>query len=415
MSDKKVGRTRSTFMPLSYDIYQHVCKGETVKITKEHIDLLKNNQNFITDLIFLSLFSDDFNVSKSAYSIMIKFEPESFRFAFDNSLMFSSFSNLLSRPNVKPYVVSRIASFIIRMIANFPQYTQECTGFFSRLIPFINNTNVFDLFNEAYNRESDLNLLQELLQQVNLAPHIISALGEETNNEKIYYLLKLISIGAKNSKFKTQFRIKGAFDNLNNLFSKSTSKNINDAKFAALVSLTSRTTYMYFQYILPQVMQEIKNDTLTPSILYALRFLKKLIKYNSPLIRDFIPSVKKNVFRLITFYPDHSLISNASFQILRVGIMWDEYSETFLQEVLPFLLSQALEKTRSASSANCLKLLLDLERQRSITPFLDKLLSKDPDFEQFQQYYFIKYDNILSKPYGGPVDYTKPSVVADSW
>ena len=99
----------------------------------------QTNEEFIFILMNLAFNPDiDIKISTNAFLLLNKINPALIKISFDNMSIYGFFTELFKRKKLETFIPSRIASFILQFVHNYPSYSSECLGFFSKLLKFCN-------------------------------------------------------------------------------------------------------------------------------------------------------------------------------------------------------------------------------------------------------------------------------------
>jgi hypothetical protein len=103
-------------------------------------------------------------------------------------------------------------------------------------------------------------------------------------------------------------------------------------------------------------------------------------------------------------FPDASNLMGAVFRFIRACLFWEQTLDAAVERFVPAMTAEACEKTRTAASAHCFRILDELNRSKDRIPELDLALKKVDMFAEFCRTALPRYRRIMQNDYGGTME-----------
>lgn len=322
----------------------------------------------------------------------------------ENDILFAVGTQIISDPNKNPSVLSRLASIFLCLFETCPDQCEEGCGFLFTLLSYIDNTGVFDLFKSICNKDSDLKEIQKSLVESKISTYIVRVLESTDNISTIGNLLSLISFGANNRIMWPSFCSEEVCHELVTLVLKD--DNVINEKWLAVDAVTCNATFTRLKPIIDKALNLISTSYLNPkpALTYATDFIQKMLRRaEKSFTQETIDKLISSAINIMATSPDSSNLLGAVFRLFGAMCNSKTFREHALDLILPIITAEAPSRVRSAATAHCSMLLVNLQEMAKTDTELATFLSKYDEYNEKCERFLPWYKKVITQNYGGPV------------
>ncbi|OHT03052.1 hypothetical protein TRFO_29606 [Tritrichomonas foetus] len=332
-------------------------------------------------------------------------------------------TNILSNDN-PPYIVSRCASIVQKIIQNETEFQQQIFDIFIKFLPFIENTGVFDLlsyvilpFNETTlfcKCLSNCNFINSLLREIqNEENHKIKDSFQEKNendnmvlfveNEKLSLFLLLLRHCAKNEILKRELENEKTIQILSYISDHFTGLYVQNHLWQTVSAICSINTSSYLFPLFEKGIKIVSEPYLVLHIYHTciIDFIGKFITTSPNIFDKRFIQVLNVMSRLITQFPDCSNLQASISRFICASLECEVLQDRIINYILPLVIMTAQNGAKCAATANCAYVLHQISVLKFTHRKINVFCKKSDFYLECCQSFLNKYEDLLRKPYGG--------------
>jgi hypothetical protein len=135
----------------------------------------------------------------------------------------------------------------------------------------------------------------------------------------------------------------------------------------------------------------------------AVEFLAKMLGFREMSAATSVDyEVTHRIATLLDQFKESSNFVGPVFRFIRECLVWELTMPSTIGTFIPAVMAQAAGQERTAASARAIVLLADLNRERLLSPALDRKLLQFGVFDEFCKEHLAHYAAIMSTDYGRP-------------
>jgi hypothetical protein len=158
----------------------------------------------VLDLCFSETADDS---SSQLFLIFARMSPAILGIVCKDDKFMAKFSSILADSSPSRCVMSRISSLLGRVLANFPEKAQDCSGFIFRMMEFIDEPGIVSLIYKIIEPRSRICQAQTVLAQAGFAELVIHDLKRTDLNEmRLVALFRVIRESSTNQILRPSFQ-----------------------------------------------------------------------------------------------------------------------------------------------------------------------------------------------------------------
>lgn len=222
----------------------------------------------------------------------------------------------------------------------------------------------------------------------------------------ISLLLQIIRLCNLNKILKESFSSNKVIETLYSLVD--SSNMISDDLWDAVTTITNSKNESKMIVFLPKAVENIKEpyDKVFRYQFFSFDFIKKMTKLKSNGLSDaLMKQVQQVILRYIVQFPNSTNLIVCIFRLIKYGIIWDEFSDQFIENFIPIMIIEATNNNKTAVQANSKRLLWRFNTRSKYKSLRSKINKKVDNFKEFCSSVLNKYDQIITSSYGGDSQY----------
>lgn len=380
-------------------------------------DLFQYFANHISDFINLALNDTETICGKKAFIILSNGPPIITNALIQDFTFFLKVTEFLQSPvEVSTCTINRIATIFQNLIFNNEQCSIDSIGFLTQLLPYAGEDAVFELFHSIFTCKNQLKQMRFILSTINIDTFILNEIEKSSIDmlkdssflsfSKIFNLLKLISDALKNKQLKKSFQNSDVLKMLANLAKEVKAPLLLNNIWDSLAQIADGDLVSKMKDVFNEAMKIISHpfDTLHSYHIFIFDFLTIVVDTSATM---FSSSQKRQICQIIQNltlkFPNSTNLITSMTNFIRKSFHTREFAQRILDNYVSFFVDIGKSATRTASSANALVFLSELDDMKSSSYMVSKSLSSNRKYMNFYQSFFKNYLEELKKPYGGNV------------
>lgn len=320
----------------------------------------------------------------------------------ENRLFFIRASDFLRENPKCSCIISRISELLLRILKIKSEYVEEALGFLYRLIPFIDNTGVYDLFYQITMPDFPNVKVQELLCEINFADFLLTQIRNDSiSYEKIGFLLDIFRHCIKSPSLNTNIDSETAIE----LFEKlSESENVLMLGYLwqTISTLCTKST-VYKMNNLRKIALRLVSEPymrLHPYHIGAFDFLGKYLYYKPMEFVHDIGIIDQLIVRLFNQFPDSVNLIGSLSRLFRSGINTD-LAPRMMDDLFTFFIVLAQDKQRTAAAAHAALIVNDVVEKRFTSKMIFQFLKQSLEYQKCRERFLPAYNTLIYANYGG--------------
>ena len=121
------------------------------------------------------------------------------------------------------------------------------------------------------------------------------------------------------------------------------------------------------------------------------------------LSNDLVKQVQQVILRLIVQFPNSTNLIICIFKLIKYGIVWDEFSDQFIENFVPLMIVEASSDNKTAAQAKSKNLLWKFYTRPKYKSLRLKIKNKIDNFKEFCFSVLDDYNQVMNSNYGGDV------------
>lgn len=378
---------------------------------KEFLNYFANNISNLMDLAFNDTKTDE---GKKAFLILSN-GPQIIIDALTKDFVFFLKVTELLQTDLNAITIQRISTIFNYLILKDVQFSIDSIGFLTQLLPYIKEDAVYELFHTVFTTKTQLKQMRNFLSDTEIDSFIIKELKNspiDTNCtsfdscSKQFNLLSIIYDGLMSKQLKDSFQNVNVLNTLYSMIAETNQPLLLNQIWASLALLVNQNLISNMKDVFTKAMKTISTpfEKLHSYHIYIFDFLSNIVDINASM---FTSSQKKQIcqiFQNLTLkFPNSTNLLSAMYKFIRKSLHNREFAQRILDDYISFFIDQGKSETRTASSANALIFLADLDSMKTSSYMISKSLSGNRKYIAFHKTFFKNYLEELHKPYGGNI------------
>ena len=397
-------------------VKNHIIENKTI-LPPQEFNLFVQNNYF--DIFELAVTPPNTEESSLSFNIVSNFNNNLINSLSTNSKFYDIINSILELDCIDNVFIMRCSSILQSVILQDQIYNDEIVNTFLAFFPYMDNSAVFDLYYTVLDEKANLtkfwNALKssDLLQKLFL--HVRSIINGNQNLEEIVDYLLIFRLLSKNEVFKIELENKKAIqefmlvDSKQEMFDSNISLQVSNIFWSIISSLCTSNTFSYMLPLFEKSIIILSEPYLEIHIYHvcALDFMGKFISnWPNAFEKRFVQFL--HVFsRLLIQFPDSSNLQASIARFICVIIKYNQFHDALIEIFLPLVVSIAQSENRNAASANCAFILHQISALKNSYPKLKHFCQKSEYYLECRKYFLDKYESLLTKNYGGPMEKDK--------
>lgn len=363
-------------------------------------------------------------------------------------------------------LASRISSIFLNLFNKEKDVSQlfDSIGFMPLLLKYVGDQMVFELFHFLFSQNDDLTEMQNCIYQINIGEFILGEMeneslkeffdDNESDNSSVSSDDQSVPLNKKNnlcllikdcfmnpilrpSVLKAKILLKLCewsqesqnivyiniedfanhdselllFNNIWNVISlfptKTLANSLSNLFTFALEAIQLLLTRINDMKSNSEDASKLNNTPfviLKPYHIYMIDFISQVMKIQTSLLTVSVQASLKGIFnQIIDTFPNSTHVISSIFRIVKSSLVSIEFGKKFIESLMPKLIQLAKQETRNAAAAAATHFLADLDKTKSASVAINRMLNNNEQYMDFYDTYFKHYLEDAYTPYGGPV------------
>ena len=363
------------------------------------------------ELLSLALSDKGLDVNDKAFFLLCKPSKTIARILTHDNLFGLYASAIMTDPRCTPVIVGRIASILKYILLTRGHETERMVALLSRLLTFVNNTSVVDMFCDILSPAKPK--ITDALENSSFPSLLLRAIATCEDDFKLAELLLVLQNALKCVGLSDCFANRKTVQLLMNLTTKD-DVFVKGRLWAAMFELCSDDTAKLMQEPVNYAISAIAApySTLHMFHTYMVDFLARAILYCPKLFKSHLDILSQVLCRLILQFPNATNLQAAIFRVITSCYPTPKYIQVVLGALIPVIVYLARSEQRTAAAAFSTYLITEIGLKRRKDSNIRAVVAKSADYYHCYSSFIEPFLDLVTAPYGGNSDFAVKQVKA---
>lgn len=335
----------------------------------------------------------------------------------DSKLNFKA-TEILSNKTVSDTVIARLSTLTLSAMTTCPEEAPAECGFIYRLLPYVSNHSVFNMYMSLLGECDKLEVAQRWLVNFGFVEYILRELDTTDyghamdTTQDLYYdpvfyqtncLYLMICRCAQHPIFGPETKTKKTITSMEKRFA-AAPPYVWNSYWKALCALCDQTTaedMTSFRELALAAVQE-ENAKLYEYQVCAILFLEKLIRLVPRVAGELLQSsVSVWLIQLLLKFPNSSILHSAFRSFVTTGMENKDFATNFLTFYAPMIVSEAMSCENRVLKPTLIFLVRKIRDLEQRHPEYTKIMLNVPQYREFCANGLVAYEKLSNEGYGG--------------